>query len=737
MDRIPRWLTTVFALTLLALLVGGGWFYRTQERRLRAEAEDNLKAISRLKMDQITQWRTERLTDADEMLERSFTREVIGRWIHAPDPAVKEEILSWFRSLQEHYRFQDILLADAGGRTLLSATGRTDPLHSETMHAVQIGFRERRSVICDLHLEHSGRSPRVEIIAPLFTGIGKDAEPLGAIIERIDARQFLYPMIASWPTESQSAETMIVRLDGDSALFLNDLRFRKDSALNLRIPLTDKESPAVMAVLGQEGMKDARDYRGVEVLSVFHAVPDSNWFMVAKVDKAEVLADWQSLSSIILALLLGLVIAMTATMGMAWQHYAKAQLRESEERYRDLYDEAPVGYIEMDSEGRIERVNRRTLELLGYGAEEMLGEPLWKFVVEREDAEKTIRAKMAGLEPPNEALERTYKRKNGPPVPVLIKDRVARDSGGRITRIRATIQDIFERKQAEEALRRSHDELEIRVRERTAELERRNRELQDFVFIASHDLQEPLRKIQVLGDLLAQRSGEKLNGCARDYLERIVKASQRMRFLIQSLLAYSRISREEWAMEETDLNSTVNEALSLLEISILEKNARVEVEPLPRIRVNPVQMVQLFLNLVANGLKFHSEGEPPHIRIYARAVPGAGEAWELCVEDKGIGFEEKYLDKIFVPFQRLHDGSRYAGVGMGLAICRKIVERHGGSISARSTPGKGSTFIVTLPQNSSLTPMVRHSREGEQEAFFEMGRGPEEKSRAPGDPVLV
>jgi PAS domain S-box-containing protein len=690
----------LFALTLLVLLVGGGWFYRAQETRLRAEAEENLQAISRLKIDQITQWRDERLTDAEEMLERSFTREVIARWISALDPGGAEQILSWFRSLQKHYRFSDVLLVDAGGHTLLSLSGRTGPLHAETMHAVESGFRERRSVICDLHIAQDNHSPRVEVIAPLFSEGG---DPLGAIIERMDAREFLYPLVASWPTESRSAETLLVRRDGDSVLFLNDSRHRKNTALNLRVPLTDREAPTVMAVLGRTGTADATDYRGVKVLATLQPVPGSQWFMVTKVDKTEVLAEWQSLSTIIVALLLGLVIAMAATMGMAWQHYAKAQLRESEERYRDLYDEAPVGYIEMDSEGRIDRVNRRMLELLGYGAEEMLGQPLWKFVVEREDAEKTIRAKVAGLEPPNEALERNYKRKNGPPVPVLIKDRVARDIGGKITRIRATIQDISERKRAEEALRRSRDELEIRVRERTAELERRNRELQDFVFIASHDLQEPLRKIQVLGDLLSQRSGETLDVYARDRLERIVKASQRMRCLIQSLLAYSRIGREERAMEETDLTGTVKQALSLLEVSIQEKNARVEVEPLPRVRVDPVQMVQLFQNLLSNGLKFHREGEPPHIRIYARAVPGA---WELCVEDNGIGFEEKYLEKIFVPFQKLHHGNRYAGVGMGLAICRKVVERHGGSISARSTPGKGSAFIVTLPQSSSLTPIA-------------------------------
>jgi len=693
-------LKAVFAVIFFVLLVGGGWFYRDQEKRLRSEAEQNLQAISRLKVGQIAQWRAERLTDADEMLERSFTREVIARWIEAPEHKGEGDILSWFNSLKKHYRFSDVLLVDADGHTLLSLSGRTDPLHTETRHGVASGFRERRSVICDLHIHPLESSPRVEVIAPLFSDGG---EPLGAIIERMDAGQFLYPLVASWPTESKSAETLLVRREGDSVLFLNDLRHWKNTALRLRIPLTDKEAPTVMAVLGRTGMVDARDYRGVEVLAILQPVPGSDWFMVNKVDKAEVLVEWQSVSSIILVSVMGLMIAMAATMGMAWQHYAKAQLRESEDKYRNLYDEAPVGYVEMDQQGRITRVNRRMLELMGYGSEEMLGKPLWDFVVERKAAERVIQAKLSGSQPPSRALERTYKRKNGTTIPVIIRDRVAVDGDGRIVGIRATIQDITERKRAEEALRRSRDELEVRVRERTAELERRNRELQDFVFIASHDLQEPLRKIQLLGDLLAQRSGETLNGCERDLLKRIVNASQRMRSLIQSLLAYSLLSGKERAMEETDLSSTVDEAMSILETSILEKNARVEIEPLPRILVDPVQTVQLFQNLIANGLKFHREGEPPHIRIYARAVPGA---WELCVEDNGIGFEEKYLDKIFVPFQRLHHGSRYAGVGMGLAICRKIVERHGGSISARSTPGKGTTFIVTLPKNQPLPPMI-------------------------------
>jgi signal transduction histidine kinase len=148
----------------------------------------------------------------------------------------------------------------------------------------------------------------------------------------------------------------------------------------------------------------------------------------------------------------------------------------------------------------------------------------------------------------------------------------------------------------------------------------------------------------------------------------------------------------------TDLERCVREALSDLEVIIEEKNARVEVDDLPRVMGNRVQMVQLFQNLIGNALKYLRDGEPPHVRIYSRQAGDDKDAYEIIVEDNGIGFEEKYLDRIFLPFQRLHGRSgKYEGVGMGLAICKKIVERHGGEITAKSELGKGSTFIVTLP----------------------------------------
>ncbi len=279
-----------------------------------------------------------------------------------------------------------------------------------------------------------------------------------------------------------------------------------------------------------------------------------------------------------------------------------------------------------------------------------------------------------------------------------------------------TYRDIRQRERAEEALRAAHDELEMRVDERTAELaatnerlrqstvelERSNRELQDFAFVASHDLQEPLRKIQAFGDRLKSKHGAALGADGVDYLARMQGAAHRMHTLINDLLTFSRVTSKAQPFVPVDLDRIATEVLSDLEERIERSGARVETEPLPTLDADPLQMRQLLQNLVANALKFHRAGETPVVKILA-AVEGNGGAPQarITVADNGIGFDMKYLDRIFTPFQRLHGRSEYEGTGMGLAVCRRIVERHGGALTAESAPGEGARFLVTLPVHQS------------------------------------
>lgn len=231
-------------------------------------------------------------------------------------------------------------------------------------------------------------------------------------------------------------------------------------------------------------------------------------------------------------------------------------------------------------------------------------------------------------------------------------------------------------------------------------LEHTNQELRDFTSIASHDLQEPLRKIQTFGELLQQRSGPNLDERGNDYIQRMQRAAERMQTLISDLLAYSRITAHVRPFTRLDLNLVVKQVLADLDLQIEQTRAVVQVGDLPEIDADQFQMNQLFQNLVGNALKFHKQGCPPVVRIFSEHAQEPSLQNGLCeihIEDEGVGFNEKYLERIFQPFQRLHSREKFEGTGMGLTICRKIVDRHGGSITAHSTAGKGTTFIIRLP----------------------------------------
>jgi PAS domain S-box-containing protein len=349
-------------------------------------------------------------------------------------------------------------------------------------------------------------------------------------------------------------------------------------------------------------------------------------------------------------------------------------LKESEIKFRDLYDNAPLGYHEYDHEGRITNVNLTDLKMLGYTAEEMIGQFMWNFNIEGEISRKQILAKLAGTLPPGRNLERTYRRKDGTTFPVLIEDRLIVDEKGRIKGIRCTIQDITERKRAEEALARS------------------NKELEQMAYVASHDLQEPLRMVTSYVQLLARRYKGKLDGEADEFIGFAVDGATRMQQLINDLLTYSRVGTKGREFEPIDCEIILGQAFENLQIAIEEKKAIVTHDPLPTILADNVQLGQLFQNLIGNAIKFQGP-EPPHVHVSASRNENG---WIFSVRDNGIGIAPEYAERIFVIFQRLHTREKYPGTGIGLAVCKKIVERHGGRIWVESQPGKGATFYFTL-----------------------------------------
>ena len=381
---------------------------------------------------------------------------------------------------------------------------------------------------------------------------------------------------------------------------------------------------------------------------------------------------------------------------------AEEELRTTYSRLQTFFDHriGGIGIVIANAKGSIVQANDYYLSILGTTREELLsGQVDWRRMTPPEwlpvDERALDQLRERGV---CDTYEKEYVRRDGARVPVLITDAMMPGDTGDIL---AFVLDITERKAAEEALRQSeqrykslHAELELRVRERTAELERRNRELREFAFVASHDLSEPLRKIQTFGSLLELKNVDRLDEQSRDYISRMTGAANRMRELLNALLWYSRIDTKGQEFRSAKLDDVVTDATVDLEGSIQKAGAQVEIGPLPTVNGDPYQLRQLFQNLIANAVKYHRAGVKPVIKVHGESDDG-----KCCifVEDNGIGFDEKYLEKIFQPFQRLHGKDEYQGTGIGLAICRKIVERHGGTITANSNPGRGSTFIITLP----------------------------------------
>jgi light-regulated signal transduction histidine kinase (bacteriophytochrome) len=248
--------------------------------------------------------------------------------------------------------------------------------------------------------------------------------------------------------------------------------------------------------------------------------------------------------------------------------------------------------------------------------------------------------------------------------------------------------------------------MQVQLQEKALALEASNKELEQFAYVASHDLQEPLRKIQAFGERLSAKCQEGLSEEGRNYVARMQNAAARMQALINDLLTLSRVTTRGEPFVSVDLGGIAKDVVSDMEVRIEQVGGRVVIGELPTIEADPIQMQRLFQNLIGNALKFHNEHKPPSVRVTAaRGTRGEdtrqriprGVWCQISFEDNGIGFDEKYLDRIFGVFQRLHHRDAYEGTGIGLAICRKIVDRHGGTITATSQVGVGSTFLVTLP----------------------------------------
>jgi PAS domain S-box-containing protein len=365
-------------------------------------------------------------------------------------------------------------------------------------------------------------------------------------------------------------------------------------------------------------------------------------------------------------------------------------------------------------EGIVTSWNAAAQRVFGYTADEVVGQPITILIPsDRMAEEKEIITRLRKGERIDH-FETIRQRKDRQYIHVSLTISPIKDAEGNIIGVSKIARDITARKQADEALKKAHDELEQRVKERTAELEqqarelsRSNAELERFAYVASHDLKEPLRMVISYTQLLARRYKGKLDADADEFIKYAVDGATRMEDLIRDLLVFSRVGAHRGDIHPVDMNHVLSRALANLRASIEESGAVISHDALPTVIGDETELIQLLQNLIGNAIKFRGEARP-EVHLSAarcsstlpsspRQGAGGGEYWMFAVRDSGIGIPPQYSDRIFLLFQRLHNRAEYPGTGIGLAICKKIVENYGGRIWVESQLGQGSTFYFTLP----------------------------------------
>jgi PAS domain S-box-containing protein len=730
--RFPVWLLVVYLALIPGIVAGGYLFYKAQSQQLQENAESSLRSVAQLKVDQIVQWRYERMSDAYLMMQNVGMAGPLG------SPNVQQKLRKEFVTLKELHHYHEILLTDPLGKILLSTGYNPPSLSSGTLHALNLAFEEHKPVFADLHyVKWQDSVPQMDIAVPLFDSVQNSIRPKGAVILSIDARQYLFPVLQKWPVPDRTSETLIVRREGDRVLFLNELRHRKNTALTFSIPLTRKKNPAVMAVLGTEGIHEGFDYRNVKVIAMLAHIPDSPWYMVAKTDTAEAFAAIHYRGGLIFVLTLLILVSVLAVMALFWKqgqqlHYKALYQSEFEKQALRKHFEYLVKYasdmiILADENLRIMEMNERALEEYGYSHDEMNHLHLSDLAGD----EAQFQERLSELKEKNSYLrEGMHKRKDGSLFPVEISGRYIEIDDAHY--YQGIIRNISERKEAEEKLNSAHEELNEKYNELKAaeeelaasfeeiqsaeeELAIQNEELQNakeraeesdrlktaFLQNMSHEIRTPMNAIVGFSQLLEENSSNPSK--IKEFSQIISHRSNDLLSIINEILEVSRIETGQMRVnaQPCDMNHLLHELYSFFvnyKRQIGKDNLTLEYKKITDgaslIITDMVKFKQIFINLIQNALKFTLEG-----RIIFGYKGLENGQLVFFVSDTGKGIPEDKFARIFERFVQVDPNpvSIKEGLGLGLSIAKGLATLLGGKIWLSSELGHGTIFYFTLP----------------------------------------
>ncbi|MCX8087581.1 MAG: ATP-binding protein [Rhodocyclaceae bacterium] len=717
-QRISLLLITL-AFVLLALIAGG---QSLKQHRLRAG--ETLTTVAQIKADQIGDWIDERLGDAAAVSASPFLNEQLRRWRNSGDAAVRAALLERMRQFRDAWHYSSVLLCDAEGDILLQTGDEEHSLTLRLREAIERALASGKPQLSDLYRMSLPPPPHahLDIVAPLPVRAG---EPRHLIILRVDVAHRFFPLVQTWPGASASGEIELVRLEGEFAVLLNELRHEAQVPPERRLPLNRPDTLIAQALSGQHPagtLFSGLDYRGEPSLAVAAPISRTPWTLIVKIDRQELYASvygefaWIAVSSL---LAWGMLVAVSLSYTQRRELQHVQALRESEKRFLATFEQAAVGIAHVAPDGRWLRVNRRLCEIVGYAPDELLTKT-FQDITHPDDLEADLAQvhRMLAREIERYAMEKRYIRKDGSEVWILLTMALVWQEDGAPDYFISVIEDINEKKQLTLELESYRKHLEELVKARTAELDiaRRKAEAANeaksaFLANMSHEIRTPLNAIVGLAHLLRRDSSDPAE---RDRLDKIVNASNHLLELINDILDLSRIEAGRLALDIGDFNlvQLIDNLVSLTTPRVAERGLEFVLDidpaltPATFLRGDSLRLRQILLNYLANAIKFTERGRIT-LRVRQLSADDAQVRLRFEVEDTGIGIAPEKLPSLFEPFEQA-DASitrRYGGTGLGLAINRRLAELMGGRLGVESTLGVGSCFWFEVSLLRGASPL--------------------------------
>ena len=704
--RRTGWLILlIFSVLAVGIVTAGYVVYQNFEQRYHSEMESQLSVIAELKVDELVRWRKERLSDGGLFVKNLTISALVRRFLEKPEDAgARRQIQTWIEKVQAADKYDRVRLLDTQGVTRLSIPDDQHPLSATVYQRIPEVLQSGQETFQDFYRDDHDQRIYLSVLVPLHDAADTN-RPLGLIELRIDPGVYLYPFIRRWPTPSRTAETLLVRREGNEAVYLNQLRFQTNTALNLRAPLNRRTRPAAQAVLGREGIMEGIDYRNVPVVAALRTIPDSPWSLVARMDAAEVYAPLHERLWMVIVMVVILLFATEASVVLIWRqqharlykekYWVSEALRQEQILMLALMQNVPAYIYFKDTASRFLRINPFLAKFFGVSdPAQVVGKTDADFLP-AERARKALADEQEILrtgQPVVDIEEKTI-RPTGSVSWELTTKLPLRDGLGQIVGTCGISSDITARKRAEEALERS-----------ARQLQEQNAEMEQFLYTASHDLKSPLVTVRTFLGYLEQDLPTADAGRIEKDLGFIRAAANKMARLLDELLEMSRIGRVVSPPVKVTVGTLVDDALDAVAGRISGRGVQVQVADRDvTLYGDRGRLGEVWQNLVDNACKFMGQQQAPRIEI---GVEQRETETVFFVRDNGIGIDPRHRSKVFGLFEKLNP--RAEGTGIGLAYVKRIVEFHDGRIWVESEGvGQGTCFYFTLPR------AVDKSNEGE------------------------